>query len=676
MITSPMQGVIQQLRRAVLVPDGAGLTDGQLLTLFIDQRDEAAFEALVRRHGPMIMGVCRRILRNPHDAEDAFQATFLVLVRKAACVVPREMVANWLYGVARTTARRANSLTAKRQTRERQVREMPEPEVVQPGLWQDLQTVLDQELSRLPDKYRVAIVLCDLEGKSHKEAARQLGWPQGTVSGRLVRGRKLLADRLARHSLAVSGGVLAGLLSPHAASASVPSSLVSSTAKAASMLAAGQAAVAGLISVRAAALMKGVVLTMLLNKLKTVTLAGMFAATVGGAGLVYRTQAGEPAQEPPRAAEAQTDKKEPPLNQNAELGSSETSGKNLLSSNPMPRPALVSLDRGQLVVRTLDVIFEPTAVLFHGQPQTSYQKVEILKTKHYFIQMIKVYDVSGKSIPKKELSRLLKKETVALVSTDAEATDPLNLRLFKESTLLFVLPSLPPPPVAPAGGVTYFPATQPAAPAGGATVYGPVPPPLAPAIPAPKADPEVLEMHERNVRVPVAVAPGQSTTLRCLRLFASADKGKTWEMVDTISQDADSFVFRAPKDGLYWLVVQTVGRDGKANPSDLTEGVRPQVKVLINTKTVHSVQFMGNHFTSGDRLVRELCASHQWYARVGDTYTKQRADSDVQALLAYYRQFGFRDVEVTLESQPSDDGREMNVIFHIHEGLRYRPQEP
>src|SRR4051812_8238936 len=100
MISSPMQGGIQNLRRAALGPDGAGLTDGQLLTLFISERDEGAFEALVRRHGPMVLGVCRRLLRDPHDAEDAFQVTFLVLVRKAASVVPREMLPNWLHGVA------------------------------------------------------------------------------------------------------------------------------------------------------------------------------------------------------------------------------------------------------------------------------------------------------------------------------------------------------------------------------------------------------------------------------------------------------------------------------------------------------------------------------------------------------------------------------------------------
>src|SRR5262245_42904641 len=114
MATSQMSEVLQQLRRAVLLRDGAGLTDGQLLEGYLSRRDEAALAALVRRHGPMVWGVCRRVLRNHHDAEDAFQATFLVLVRKAAAVVPREMVANWLYGVAHRTALKARATTANR----------------------------------------------------------------------------------------------------------------------------------------------------------------------------------------------------------------------------------------------------------------------------------------------------------------------------------------------------------------------------------------------------------------------------------------------------------------------------------------------------------------------------------------------------------------------------------
>src|SRR6516165_5205966 len=189
MATNQMSEVILHLRSAVLLRDGAGLTDGQLLDDFISRRDEAALAALIVRHGPMVWGVCYRTLRNHQDAEDAFQATFLVLVHKAASIVPREMVANWLYGVARQTALKARATAAKRKGRERQVKQMPELAAVEPDLWRDLQTLLDEELSRLPDKYRVVVVLCDLDGKTRTEVAGQLGLPEGTVASRLARAR-------------------------------------------------------------------------------------------------------------------------------------------------------------------------------------------------------------------------------------------------------------------------------------------------------------------------------------------------------------------------------------------------------------------------------------------------------------------------------------------------------
>src|SRR5262245_21328347 len=211
--------VIQHLRRAVLLRDGVGLTDGQLLHDYLSRRDEAALAALVRRHGPMVWGVCRRVLGNYHDAEDAFQATFLVLVRKAASITSPELLANWLYGVARRTALKAKATAAKRRAREGQVTAMPEPAVTGQDPWPDLQPLLDQELSRLPDKYRVAIILCDLEGKTRREAARQLGVPDGTLAARLARGRVQLAKRLARHGLVLSGGAQAAVLSPGAAPA-------------------------------------------------------------------------------------------------------------------------------------------------------------------------------------------------------------------------------------------------------------------------------------------------------------------------------------------------------------------------------------------------------------------------------------------------------------------------
>jgi len=227
MATSQTSGVIQHLRRSVLLQDGAGLTDGQLLEDYVSRREQAALEALVRRHAPMVWGVCRRVLGNRHDTEDAFQATFLILVRKAASIASPRLLANWLYGVAHQTALKARATAAKRRARERQVTQMPQPAATEPDLWNDLQRLLDQELTRLPDKYRAAIVLCDLEGKTRKEAARHLGVPEGTLAARVARGRVMLAKRLARHGLAVSGGALGTMLAQKVASACVPTSVVS-----------------------------------------------------------------------------------------------------------------------------------------------------------------------------------------------------------------------------------------------------------------------------------------------------------------------------------------------------------------------------------------------------------------------------------------------------------------
>src|SRR5260370_4407606 len=159
MATKQLNRVIDTLRKAALPQEGTGLRDGQLLESYIHSREEAACAALVHRHGPMVWGVCRRVLDNHQDAEDAFQATFLVLVRKAATVTPKESVANWFYGVAHQTAIKARATTARRRGREKQVTAMPEPALEQQQLWNDVQALLHQQLRCLPNKYRSAIVL-------------------------------------------------------------------------------------------------------------------------------------------------------------------------------------------------------------------------------------------------------------------------------------------------------------------------------------------------------------------------------------------------------------------------------------------------------------------------------------------------------------------------------------
>src|SRR5262249_1843076 len=260
MATTQLNKFIQHVRLMLGRSEAEGATDAQLLELFLRKRDKTAFEALIRRHGQMVWGVCHRVLRNVHDAEDAFQATFLVLVRKAASVrSPEKMLGNWLYGVAYRTALEARHAVRKRRAKEAKA----PPRTQEPDTWADLRPALDHELARLPDKYRLLIVLCDLEGKTRKEAARQLGFPEGTIASRLARGRVLLARRLSRHGLSLSGGMLGVVISQNAALAGMARSLVGSTVAAA----VDQAAV----SAKVTALTEGVLKTMLLTKIRIAT---------------------------------------------------------------------------------------------------------------------------------------------------------------------------------------------------------------------------------------------------------------------------------------------------------------------------------------------------------------------------------------------------------------------
>jgi RNA polymerase sigma factor (sigma-70 family) len=300
MRTSPTDSLIDHLRRAVLLPDGVGLGDGELLERFIERHDEAAFAVLVNRHGPMVWGVCRRLLHE-HDAEDAFQATFLVLARKAASIRSKGMVGNWLYGVAHQTALQVRRTAARRRAKEVQVTKMPDIKALEPGPWADIQPLLDEELTRLPEIYRAVIVLCDLEGRTRKKVASHLGVPEGTVAARMARARAMLAKRLTQRGVTLSGGALAAVLAQQAASAGVPKSVVVSTIKAVSLLAAGKAAATGVVSVKVAALTEGVMKAMLFNKLKwpiAVVLILGFMATGAATLMTNRTAAGQDDKKP------------------------------------------------------------------------------------------------------------------------------------------------------------------------------------------------------------------------------------------------------------------------------------------------------------------------------------------------------------------------------------------
>ncbi len=230
MLHGRLKEALEHLRQTLAPGAEGAATDGQFLACFAAHRDESAFAALVRRHGGMVLGVCRRVLGHVQDAEDAFQATFLVLARKASSLRNGEAVGNWLYGVAYRTALEARKRIVRRRGREVPMEDVPAVEV-SPAEPQDWRPVLERELNRLPERYRTPVVLCHLERRSRQEVARQLGVPEGTLSSRLATARQMLAKRLARHHLAISAAMLTAALSEETASACVPASLLVSTAR-------------------------------------------------------------------------------------------------------------------------------------------------------------------------------------------------------------------------------------------------------------------------------------------------------------------------------------------------------------------------------------------------------------------------------------------------------------
>lgn len=352
-----MNRVVERLRGIACREEIAGPGDGRLLSAFL-HGDERAFELIVRRHGPMVMGVCRRILTDWNDADDAFQAAFLVLVRKARTLASPDLLANWLFGVAYNTAIKARAWAARRRRRERQMSTIPDTvgpdtDAIGRDSWDELLPLLDRELSLLPDKYRAPIVLCDLEGKTQKEAARHVGCPEGTLSARLSRGRQMLAHRLRRRGAMLTGGSLAVLLSQNALAGPVASGVVGSTVKAAVFVAAGHAATPGVISAKVAALTEGVVKSMLLTKCKLAL--GVMLVVCGLSLMAFQTFLQARAQEPDavRQAPAQSQAATPQAAPGDDAAKKED--RPLLPMGPAPVQALVSLEQGQLVVRSFEL---------------------------------------------------------------------------------------------------------------------------------------------------------------------------------------------------------------------------------------------------------------------------------------------------------------------------------
>jgi RNA polymerase sigma factor (sigma-70 family) len=451
MATDPTRPLARRLFAAVLRAEG-GPTDRELLAQFVADRSEAAFAELVRRHGAMVLAVCRRVTGHPQDAEDAFQAAFLVLARRASQIGRPELLGNWLYGVAYRTALEARGL--RRRVKELQVvSDTPEPVAPDPGGLTspgsaeaaDLRTVIDEELARLPDKYRSAVVLCDLEGLSRKDAADRLRVPEGTLSSRLAHARKVLAGRLTRRGVTASAGVVATALGRDAAAAAVSPAMVLSTARAAARFASGGFLPPDLVPNHVTTLTDGVMKAMIINRLRLITGAAVLAAGVLGLGAAA-TLAQRPAQRAqngyaPLAAvagqQAPAERAKAPAEKVPAKG---------IEDDDVPYPttpsqAVVRLEDDQLVVRQRSRGYvASTRELENGTKVSVYEVKTSVGGRKYDAADVSVFDMKGNRVAEKTWKDRLKKDTHVLVAFDGRLPHPRELALFKDDTLVVVLP--------------------------------------------------------------------------------------------------------------------------------------------------------------------------------------------------------------------------------------------
>jgi RNA polymerase sigma factor (sigma-70 family) len=407
-----LQTFLRSLRQRV-GQASAGLTDAHLLGRWLTLRDEAALELLVWRHGPAVLGVCRRLLRAAEDVEDAFQATFLALVRKAGSIGKRASVGSWLYKVAYRAALRIRAGAARGVCEQLPDSGPPAPVAHQEGEWRELRPVLDAEVQRLPEKLRAAFVLCCVEGLTHDEAAARLGCRPGTISSRLTRARQRLRRCLMRRGVAPPAVALAAALSPAAVSAEVPALLVISTMRASLLWVSGRTA-AGAGAVRAASVAEEVLMEMLMTRTKRVVLVlmllGLGLAGTGAVVLARRTSEGEPAAGAPAA---------PPAKAPAQGGKDK-------GERAPPEEDLINVG---------DRLCVKVSGTFPGAPIEGVRRVEpsgkiALGLEYGRVQIVGLTLEQAEEAIRNHLARMLKENKVLVTRYD-----PLDLVPDKEATL-------------------------------------------------------------------------------------------------------------------------------------------------------------------------------------------------------------------------------------------------
>jgi RNA polymerase sigma factor (sigma-70 family) len=487
----PMESTPRPLARQLLrVVLGAGdIADRDLLARFATTRDEDAFVELVRRHGTMVLGVCRRVTRHPQDAEDAFQAAFVVLARRAAQVRNPEQLANWLYGVAYRTALEARA--TRRRVQEQPVSAAPEPAAPpEPDDTAELRQVIDEELAKLPDKYRSAVVLCDIEGMQRATAAAQLQIPEGTLSSRLAQARKLLASRLARRGVTASALAITTFFGRDATLNAVSRELVLLTARVARATAGG--VVPPGLHPSVSNLADGVMKTMLINRLRLMLGAVVTCGLLGlGAYGLAQVAPGTPVPNPNQPLQPRITEDPPAITyavidpQTGELTQPKQAPKVAAKGiedddvpfGASPAQAVVRIEEGKLIVRQRTYSFHPVVQTINDQRVISYQQKSAVTATTHDPADISVFDMKGNRLQPKAWKDKFKADVHVLIGLDGRLPHPRELALFKEDTLLVVVPT----------------PTQPNPGYGHPTVYEPkpayehriVPPAAAPAVPAP-----------------------------------------------------------------------------------------------------------------------------------------------------------------------------------------------
>ncbi len=458
----------RQLLRVVL--GTSDVSDSDLLARFVASRDEEAFGEIVRRHGPMVLAACRRVTGRPHDADDAFQAAFLVLARRAAHLSRPELLANWLYGVACRTALEARA--ARRRVEEHVVPAAPEPaapSLPDPGDMTELRRVIDEELAKLPDKYRTAVVLCDLEGLPRAAAATQLGIPEGTLSSRLAHARKVLAERLTRRGVTASATTLATALGRDLMAVAVPFNLMYTTVHTAVRFAPG-----GAVSPAVSSLVDGVLKTMLVTRLRQTFGIGLLACGLIGVGgaLAQQLRTTLPADPdaPPAApvnplyavpfVDSGTVPTAPPKKIVAKGIADDD-----VPYGTFPTQAVVRIEEGKLIVRQRAHYYEPTKHIAGGATVvTNYERKSGVTATTHDPADVAVFDMKGNRLLPKAWKELLKSDVHALIASDGKLPNPRELTLFKQDTLLIVLPAQTTPfayNATTVGGNTFYAPTAP-----------------------------------------------------------------------------------------------------------------------------------------------------------------------------------------------------------------------